>query len=195
VSQPSFASTTEIHPFSTYSHAPSPHQRHLLASIASERKSLMTGWRLPQSLLGAMGRFQSQLNLFSVNEVSMGIKAPGRSIECEELIQMVEEGVRFLLIDVRDRKEVETTGSIQGAKLIPLPELKSALLLDEEDFLLKYGFSKPAKTDRNIVFYGQGAVKSNSALEIAGKLGYKGVLRMAGGYDEWIEKTHLDGRI
>ena len=46
---------------------------------------------------------------------------------------MVEEGVRFLLIDVRDRKEVETTGSIQGAKLIPLPELKSALLLDEGD--------------------------------------------------------------
>jgi len=108
---------------------------------------------------------------------------------------MVEEGVRFLLIDVRDSKEVETTGAIQGAKLIPLPELKTALLMDEDEFLLKYGFAKPAKTDRNIVFYGQGAVKSNSALEIAGKLGYKGVLRMAGGYDEWIEKTHLDGRI
>ena len=44
---------------------------------------------------------------------------------------MVEEGVRFLLIDVRDRKEVETTGSIQGAQLIPLPELKAALLMDE----------------------------------------------------------------
>jgi len=108
---------------------------------------------------------------------------------------MVEEGVRFLLIDVRDRKDVETTGSIQGAKVIPLPELKSALLLDEDEFLLKYEFPKPAKSDRNIVFYGQGAVKSNSALEIAGKLGYKGVLRMTGGYDEWIEKTHLDGRI
>ena len=44
---------------------------------------------------------------------------------------MVEEGVRFLLIDVRDRKDVEVTGSIQGARVIPLPELKSALLLDE----------------------------------------------------------------
>lgn len=108
---------------------------------------------------------------------------------------MVEEGVRFILIDVRDRREVEMNGSIQGAKLIPLPELKAALLMDEDEFVLKYGFPKPAKSDRNIVFYGQGAVKSNSALEIAGKLGYKGVLRMAGGYDEWIEKTHLDGRI
>ena len=55
----------------------------------------------------------------------------GRSIDCEELIHMVEEGVRFLLIDVRDRKDVEVTGSIQGARVIPLPELKSALLMDE----------------------------------------------------------------
>lgn len=108
---------------------------------------------------------------------------------------MVEEGVRFLLIDVRDSKEVELNGSIQGAKLIPLPQLKAALLMDEDEFMQEYGFPKPAKSDRNIVFYGQGAVKSKTALEIAGKLGYKGVLRMAGGYDEWIEKTHLDGRI
>lgn len=108
---------------------------------------------------------------------------------------MVEEGVRFTLIDVRDRKEAELNGSIQDAKLIPLPELKSALLMEEDEFLMEYGFPKPMKSDRNIVFYGQGAVKSNSAIEIAGKLGYRGVLRMAGGYDEWIEKTHLDGRI
>ena len=56
---------------------------------------------------------------------------PGRSIDCEELIQMVEEGAQFLLIDVRDKKEIEIAGSIQGAKSIPLPELKTALLLDD----------------------------------------------------------------
>lgn len=133
--------------------------------------------------------------MICANEASAGIRAPGRSIDCEELIQMVEEGVRFTLIDVRDRKEAELNGSIQDAKLIPLPELKSALLMEEDEFLMEYGFPKPMKSDRNIVFYGQGAVKSNSAIEIAGKLGYRGVLRMAGGYDEWIEKTHLDGRI
>lgn len=155
----------------------------------------MTGWDLPHSFLSAITRFQSQLNLICANEASAGIKAPGRSIECEEMIHMVEEGVRFLLIDIRDSKEVELNGSIQGAKLIPLPELKAALLMDEDEFMQEYGFLKPAKSDRNIVFYGQGAVKSKTALEIAGKLGYKGVLRMAGGYDEWIEKTHLDGRV
>jgi len=123
------------------------------------------------------------------------IQHGGRSIDCEELIQMVEEGAQFLLIDVRDKKDIEIAGSIQGAKSIPLPELKTALLLDDDEFVLQYGFRKPAKSDRNIIFYGQGVVKSNSALEIAGKLGFKGVLKMAGGYDEWIEKTHLSGRI
>ena len=44
---------------------------------------------------------------------------------------MVEEGAQFLLIDVRDKKEIEIAGSIQGAKSIPLPELKTALLLDD----------------------------------------------------------------
>ena len=76
-----------------------------------------------------------------------------------------------------------------------LSHQRNIFSISPDEFLLKYEFPKPAKTDRNIVFYGQGAVKSNSALEIAGKLGYKGVLRMTGGYDEWIEKTHLDGRI
>jgi len=181
--------------FSTLSNNANLQQRHLLTSVTNGSKKKVAGWGLSQTFLSAVTRFSSQLNLICANEVSAGIRAPGRSIDCEELIQMVEEGVRFLLIDVRDRKEVESCGSIQGAKLIPLPELKSALLMDEDEFLLQYGFPKPAKSDRNIVFYGQGAVKSNSALEIAGKLGYRGVLRMAGGYDEWIEKTHLDGRI
>ena len=76
-----------------------------------------------------------------------------------------------------------------------LSHQRNIFSISADEFLHKYEFPKPAKTDRNIVFYGQGAVKSNSALEIAGKLGYKGVLRMTGGYDEWIEKTHLDGRI
>jgi len=149
------------------------------------------GCRVSQSLLGMIWRFQSQLHLA---ESTMSFKAR-RAITCEDLIQMTTEGVEFLLIDVRDRKDVEITGGIQGAKSIPLSELKLALLMDNDDFEDQYGFAKPDKYDRNIVLYGQGTVKSSAALEIAHKLGYKGVLMMAGGYDEWIEKTHLEGRI
>ena len=75
-----------------------------------------------------------------------------------------------------------------------MTQLLFLFLSAPDKFVLQYGFPKPAKSDQNIIFYGQGVVKSNSALEIAGKLGYKGVLRMAGGYDEWIEKIQLDGR-
>ena len=78
-----------------------------------------------------MGTESDRSRKRGIHHRSSRILFPGRSIDCEELIQMVEEGVRFLLIDVRDSKEVETTGAIQGAKLIPLPELKTALLMDE----------------------------------------------------------------
>jgi len=93
------------------------------------------------------------------------------------------------LIDVRHPTELENYGEISGAVKIPLCEVKNALQLSEEQWLSQFQMEKPAKHDRNVVFYARGPNASSAAVEIAHKLGFKKSRHYIGGWEEYSKNT------
>ena len=57
--------------------------------------------------------------------------------------------------------------------LLVVGEVESVLKMTAEDFLRKYGASKPSEEDTNIVFHCRAGVRSLDAMETAHQLGYK----------------------
>ena len=57
----------------------------------------------------------------------------------------------ILLIDVRNRTELNTVGQIPGSVCLPLHEVAAAMELSPEEFSAKYGFEKPSPDNRKIV--------------------------------------------
>ena len=57
----------------------------------------------------------------------------------------------ILLIDVRNRTELNTVGQIPGSVCLPLHEVAAAMELSPEEFSAKYGFEKPDPDNRKIV--------------------------------------------
>jgi len=51
-------------------------------------------------------------------------------------------------------------------------QLKSALLMNDAEFLDKFEVLKPRQDDANVVFYGRSAGESAPAVEIAHELGF-----------------------
>ena len=58
---------------------------------------------------------------------------------------------RVLLVDVRNATELEDPGQIPGSVNLPLFEIPEAFLLDDNEFLEKYGFNKPGIEAKNVV--------------------------------------------
>ncbi|KAG1451165.1 hypothetical protein G6F46_010239 [Rhizopus delemar] len=79
----------------------------------------------------------------------------------------------LIVIDVRERKEIEQKGKIKGALNIPLsPKLFSAALSD-------------INKDATVVFHCQSGRRSDEATLLAGKLGYENCFSLTGGMNEW----------
>ncbi|XP_050737343.1 thiosulfate sulfurtransferase/rhodanese-like domain-containing protein 3 [Eriocheir sinensis] len=55
-----------------------------------------------------------------------------------------------VVLDVRNRDEVEKFGQIPGSHSLPLGEMEDALQMDDDDFQDKYGFPKPT-SDQKLV--------------------------------------------
>ena len=58
---------------------------------------------------------------------------------------------RIIFIDVRNATELEDPGKIPGSVHLPLYEIPAAFLLEEKQFLDKYGFEKPSTEAKNVV--------------------------------------------
>nr|CAH8827991.1 unnamed protein product [Trichobilharzia regenti] len=97
----------------------------------------------------------------------------------DELHSSIVEG-NVQLFDVRNLSDVESTGSIPGSVNIPLVELKKAFSLSDDEFVHRFGVSKPKLDDSNIVFYGLSDVTAASACEIAHNLGFKHITPKVG---------------
>ena len=87
-----------------------------------------------------------------------------------EVKSMMERGQKFLLVDVREKWEFDTSG-IEGAVLIPMREIPSNL-------------SKFEEADNIIVFCHHG-IRSLSAAAWLEHLGVTPVYSLAGGIDAW----------
>ena len=91
-----------------------------------------------------------------------------------------------LLIDVRNRSELNSPGQIPRSECVPLHEiLNGAFQLSEMDFEQRYGFEKPAKSDVFIL-----TCRSGRRILVAEKylksLGYNNIRIYPGSYKDWI---------
>lgn len=94
-------------------------------------------------------------------------------ITTDELRELIDLNNKYLLIDVRERDELKH-GVIPTSKNIPLSEFKKALLMSENEFIMKYNFEKPLKSELLIVYCRTG-VRACEASKIAISLGYGAV--------------------
>ena len=58
---------------------------------------------------------------------------------------------RVVLIDVRNATELENPGQIPGSVNLPLHDIPDSFLLNDGEFLEKYGFNKPKSDAKNVV--------------------------------------------
>ena len=90
-----------------------------------------------------------------------------------------------VLVDVREPTAFGD-GHIPGALNIPFKSSPGALDLSEEDFQEHFGFPKPS-TDKELIFYCLGGVRSTAAEELANTFGYKKRGNYLGSWEDWVK--------
>jgi len=101
---------------------------------------------------------------------------------------MLSDPKQLLIIDVREKWEVEEHGYIDGAKNIPLGEIEAALALPSVDFEKKYGFDKH-DFGRTVVCYCRSGARSQEACKRLIRIGVNSV-NYAGSFIDWFGKTY-----
>ncbi|XP_071839422.1 rhodanese domain-containing protein CG4456-like [Apostichopus japonicus] len=96
-----------------------------------------------------------------------------------------------LIVDVRERSELEKTCQIGASVNIPLGDLYSAFSLPADDFKDRYKVEKPETDDSKVVLHCLGGIRSKTGLDILKTLGYNKFRHFPGGWEEWSEKKEL----
>ncbi|EER32713.1 conserved hypothetical protein [Candida tropicalis MYA-3404] len=104
--------------------------------------------------------------------------------DIKEVITHPENHPDSIIVDVREPNEFGD-GHIPGAINIPFKSSPGALDLPEEDFQENFGFPKPS-TDKELIFYCLGGVRSTAAEELANTFGYKKRGNYVGSWEDWI---------
>lgn len=99
---------------------------------------------------------------------------------------------KIIYVDVRNQSELITDGKVPGSFVIPrkkfscftissrlflkllyqVTEIEQAFTLDENAFLSKYGFAKPARNASNVVIACRSGRRVEQAIEIFDRLGF-----------------------
>ncbi|XP_062981532.1 thiosulfate sulfurtransferase/rhodanese-like domain-containing protein 3 [Elgaria multicarinata webbii] len=103
------------------------------------------------------------------------------------------ESKAILLIDVREKREIQEYGKIPGSISIPLREVVEALQMDPEHFKERYNQDMPSKSD-HLVFSCLGGVRSSQALAAAKSLGFHRAQHYGGGFEEWAKYESSGGK-
>lgn len=106
------------------------------------------------------------------------------TISREKLLELITNKAEYLLIDVRNRSEVELYGAIETALNIPLAELAAAFEIDTPEQLKKLGLVWNTKVP--IIFYCRSGRRSEIARQIAVGYGYN-ALNYEGSILEWAQ--------
>lgn len=109
----------------------------------------------------------------SVAEAILPLDADTYTITPNQLKEIIDEGKRFILLDVREKWEYEMV-HIEGATLIPLSELPRRF--------------REITPGVEIVVYCHWGMRSLDAAFLLQQLGLKSVKSLVGGIDQWAEE-------
>ncbi|KAK9302440.1 hypothetical protein QLX08_005584 [Tetragonisca angustula] len=91
----------------------------------------------------------------------------------------------ILIIDVREKEEIDETGKLPGSIHVPMGDVTNTLLnLPEKDFKEKFNKEKPSKNTKIILSCKSGK-RSGMVQEEIQKLGYKNAYNYVGGWLDW----------
>lgn len=107
-------------------------------------------------------------------------------IKYDELKKGLEGGT-VILIDVRNREEIQEQGAIPNAVNIPLPEVPDMFKnLNETEFKAKFGFDKKAT---NIAVSCRRGGRAEAAIENLRQLGFTQPFKLyKGSFEDWVAK-------
>lgn len=112
--------------------------------------------------------------------------------DMKEIVEDLENSSRdesgYVIIDVRNFDEIESTGKIADCVYsLPLPMVsEGAFDKSEKEFEDLYGFAKPS-LDETIVFSCKAGIRAMKAANIAAQSGYTNLVSYSGGADEWFK--------
>jgi len=107
------------------------------------------------------------------------------TINLDELKELIESKGDYVLIDVRNKDELEY-GVIPTSKNVPLPQFEQALELNPDEFEKEFNFTQ-FKKDDNLIFYCRTGARSQMATQFALRKGYTKSKNFTGSIWEWSE--------
>ncbi|XP_076393691.1 rhodanese domain-containing protein CG4456 isoform X2 [Megachile rotundata] len=91
----------------------------------------------------------------------------------------------ILIIDVREKEEIDETGKLPGSIHIPMGEVSNTLMnLSEQDFKERFDKKKPSK-DTKIILSCRSGKRSGIVQEELQKFGYENAYNYVGGWLDW----------
>uniref|UniRef100_A0A3Q3JGF2 Rhodanese domain-containing protein n=1 Tax=Monopterus albus TaxID=43700 RepID=A0A3Q3JGF2_MONAL len=129
---------------------------------------------------------RQSLNRLDFNVSPLSLSAT-KQISYEDLKALVGKSQNLFLVDVRTKEEV-ANGRIPGSVHIPVDTVGTALEMNPEEFLAKYGVTKPPLDAPELVFYCRIGRRSEMATNKAHSLGYVNARNYTGGYTQWSQK-------
>ncbi|XP_050537367.1 rhodanese domain-containing protein CG4456-like isoform X2 [Daktulosphaira vitifoliae] len=95
---------------------------------------------------------------------------PIMDINYSKLLSLIN--LKTLIIDVREKEEINSSGTLPNSINIPLKEVDTALSLTDEEFEKQYNVPKPNLIETEIIFSCAAGVRSYKAATIAKGKGF-----------------------
>ena len=95
----------------------------------------------------------------------------------------------ILLIDVRNRTELNQVGQIPGSVCLPLHEVDLGFELGNTEFLERYGFLRPDSKTRNVVLTCRSGRRVLVADRILKSKGYQNLRIYSGSFKDWLKNN------
>ncbi|CAH2071734.1 unnamed protein product, partial [Iphiclides podalirius] len=112
---------------------------------------------------------------------------PKRVVSYEDMLKVIHQPEK-VIIDVRNKDEINATGKIPSSINIPLGQVQNVLTsMSEEEFQKHFQRRKPTSSDE-LIFYCQSGRRSTEALDKALKLGYSNSKTYLGSWNDWSSK-------
>ncbi|XP_037089948.1 rhodanese domain-containing protein CG4456-like isoform X2 [Pollicipes pollicipes] len=91
------------------------------------------------------------------------------------------------IVDVRNPEELKTDGKIPTSISLPLPEIKEAVALSEDNFKKRYGVARPGERDP-LILHCRGGVRAQKAAALLTEAGFSNLRVYQGSFADWVSQ-------